>query len=294
MEHIPVLAKEVIEYLDPKPNENFIDATLGFGGHAALILEKTSPNGKLMGIDQDPVALGEAQKKLAPFDDRVFYYRGNFVDLGLVIRDWDVKNVDGILIDLGVSTYQLTDENRGFSFNTDSFLDMRMDPERQHLTAADVINKYSEKELSKIFFELGEEKFSRPIAKKIVEIRYRNPIERTIDLVEIIKTATPPSYRIGKKTHFATNVFRALRMYVNDELGVIKQILPQAVQVVSPGGKIAVITFHSLEDRIVKNFFRDQENLEIVTKKPVGPSDEEVKINPKSRSAKLRVARKII
>ena len=292
MNHVPVLTKEVIETLAPQPNENFIDATLGFGGHAVLILEKNAPEGRLLGIDQDGEALEAAKKNLEKYAERLDTYWGNFTNLGLVVKDWKVGHIDGILIDLGVSTFQLKQYERGFSFRSEAPLDMRMDPDHQRLTAYQVVNEFSEKELTKIIYELGEERFSRQIAKRIAEKRRSSKIETTLDLVRAIKEAIPINIQ-NSKIHFATNTFRALRMYVNDELGVIEKLLPQAVQVLSPGGRLAVISFHSLEDRIIKNFMRTSEKLEILTKKPLVATSEEIAVNPNSRSAKLRVARKI-
>lgn len=289
MKHIPVLLNEVIDNLAPRKNENFIDATLGFGGHAENILEKTAPEGKLLGIDQDMVAIEEASKCLKRFGNRFEANYGNFTKLGLIVRKWEVKTIDGILFDLGVSTYQLTDDQRGFSFNSDAQLDMRMDSNSQKNTAAKIVNEYSQKEITEILFA-GEERFAKPIAKKIIQARKNQPIKTTKELVEIIKLSTPPAYRFSRKTHFATGTFRALRMVVNDELNNLKQALNQAEKILSPGGRLAVITFQSLEDRIVKNFFRDNENLEIKTPKPILPQESEIEINPNSRSAKLRVA----
>lgn len=293
MKHIPVLTKELIENLNPQFNQNFIDGTLGFGGHARLILEKTSPNGKILGIDQDVEALAGARKVLEEFEGRIDLKKANFDDLGLLVRDWEAKEIHGIYFDLGVSTFQLTDEKRGFSFRKNAPLDMRMDQVNNHLTARDVVNKYSEKELAKIIFELGEERSSRQIAAEIVRHRHEKPIETTGDLVEAIRRATPSGYRNALKIHFATKTFQALRIYVNRELENLKNVLPQAVQVLSPGGRIAVISFHSLEDRIVKQFFASNDALEIITKKPIVASAEEISLNPNSRSAKLRVAQKL-
>jgi len=292
--HIPVLQKEVIKILAPHPNENFIDATLGFGGHAQLLLKKIAPYGKLLGIDQDLEALNQAKKNLREFEERFQYYHGNFINLGLIVRDWQVDIIDGILFDLGVSTYQLLTAERGFSFNLSAPLDMRMDPTRQKITAADIVNKYSEKDLSRILFELGEERYAKKIAAKISIARKKEPIRTTNQLVEIIKSAMPPDYRYSREHHFATSAFRALRMAVNDELGSLKKVLPQAIQILSPGGRIAIISFHSLEDRIVKNFFRESQDLEIITEKPIVASVEEIQKNPKARSAKLRAARKLV
>lgn len=290
-EHQPVLIQEVIQYLSPQPNENFIDCTLGYAGHTQLILEKTAPDGQLLGIDQDEVAIVAAQKALSDFKNRVQIEHANFIELGLIVRQWPVDHVDGILIDLGPSTVQLTSE-RGFSFRTDVPLDMRMNPPVQKHSAADILNKLPEKEIAKMLYD-GEERFARQIAKKIIEERYHSPIKTTGQLVEIIKRATPPAYRFNKKIHFATATFRALRMRVNDELENLKKVLPQAVQVLSPGGRIAIISFHSLEDRIVKQFFRDDGRLEVLTPKPIMASEKEIIKNPAARSAKLRGARKI-
>lgn len=289
MKHIPVLTVELLNALAPQRNENFIDATLGTGGHAFKILEKTAPNGKLLGIDWDDSALTEAQEKLNKFGERVSFAHANFTQLGLLIRQWKVKTVNGIYFDLGPSTDKL--KAPGTSFLTDAPLDMRQDL-NQKITAKDIVNKYSEKEIREILFS-GEEKFARQIAKKITVERQKYQIETTLQLVEIIKKAIPPKNRYEGKTHFATDTFRALRIKVNRELENFREVLPQAVSIVSSGGKIAVITFHSLEDRIVKNYFRDNEHLKVLTEKPISASEEEIAQNPPSRSAKLRVAQKI-
>lgn len=286
------MPKEVINYLAPRSNENFIDATVGLGGHAKLILKKTSPGGKILAIDQDRIALEEAEKKLRD-SHRVTFVNKNFSELGLIIRDWKVTRIDGILFDLGVSTYQLTTAERGFSFNINAFLDMRMSPTSQKLSAKDIVNKWDERSLKRILQGYGEEPFAGRIAKGIVRARQTKLIEKTNDLVEIIKKATPPAYRSSRQKHFATATFRALRMAVNNELVNLENGLKQAVQVLSPGGRIIVISFHSLEDRIVKNFFRNKENLKILTPKPVMSSEKEIQQNPKARSAKLRAAIKI-
>lgn len=290
MQHIPVMKNELLELMAPQKNQNFIDATLGTGGHALEILRETAPNGKLLGVDQDGFAIETAKNNLTEFGDRASFARINFTELGLFIREWKVDQIDGIYFDLGPSTDQL--KSSGFSFLTDGPLDMRANPERQKETAADIVNKYPEKEIIKILFA-GEEKSAKQIARKIVQERNKHPIETTLQLVEIIKKSLPPKYRHEKKTHFATDTFRALRMAVNAELENLEQVLPQAVKLLESGGKIAVITFHSLEDRIVKNFFRDSIDLEILTTKPTVASEEEIRINPSARSAKLRVARKM-
>lgn len=289
VKHIPVLQKEVIEILAPKANKNFIDATLGYGGHASLILENTAPSGKLLAIEQDEETLIEAKSNLQKYADRVIFFNNNFTDLGLLLRKWKVEKISGILIDLGPNTKQLKSEERGLSFSSNAELDMRLDKTRQKIKAKDILNKYSETDITRIL-QAGEEKFAKPIARKIIHCRRNHPIERVNDLLEIIKTATPPNYRYQQKTHFATATFRALRIAVNDELNNLKNVLPQAVKAVSPGGRIVVISFHSLEDRIVKNFFRECAEIEILNSKPIIATDEEIAKNPSARSAKMRGA----
>jgi len=291
------MPKEVIKFLAPHADENFIDATCGLGGHSRLILEKTAPKGQLLAIDQDIVALNQARKNLAQFQARITWAHANFAELGLIIKDWPVKKINGILFDLGVSTYQLTAPERGFSFNAPAKLDMRMAPESQRLTAGDIVNQWDAHSLKRILKNFGEEPFAAKIAREIIRVRQNRPIETTDELVAVIKRALPPSYRASREKHFATATFRALRMAVNNELAVLENGLKQALQVLSPGGRIVVIAFHSLEDRIVKNFFRENENrpanrqgLKILTEKPVTASAEEIKTNPKARSAKLRAA----
>jgi len=286
--HTPVLQNEVIKNLAPQKNENFIDATVGFAGHANLILKKTAPKGKLLVIDQDWQALEEVRTKLDPYGERVSFAQANFTELGLLIRDWQQKEISGILFDLGPNTDQLLDQNRGLSFRSDASLDMRMSKDGK-LTAADIVNKYSEKDIAKILYD-GEEKFARSIAKNIVMARVKKPIITTTDLVAIIRRAMPPKYRFQSKSHFATDTFRALRIKVNDEINNLENVLPQAVQVLSPGGRLVIITFHSLEDRIVKNYFRNNNSLEIINNKPIMAAVEEIETNPSARSAKLRVA----
>lgn len=289
MKHIPVLQDEIIKLLAPQPNENFIDLTVGFGGHSASILKKTAPEGKILAIEQDQETLVEAKKNLACFGNRVTFFESNFTEIGLIIRKWPIEHVNGILIDLGPNTAQLLDEERGFSFRSNAPLDMRMDPTRQKTTASDILNKYSEKELAAILLQ-GEEKFAKAISRQIIKSRTIGPIKTTDQLVEIVKSATSPSYRFHRKTHFATATFRALRMAVNDELKNLKNVLPQAMSILSPGGRIAIISFHSLEDRIVKQFLKNQDNIELLTKKPLTATEEEIKNNPSARSAKLRGA----
>lgn len=284
------MPKEVIKFLAPHKNENFIDATCGLGGHSRLILEKTAPKGQLLAIDQDIVALNQAQKNLAEFQARITWGHANFDELGLIIRTWPVKEVNGILFDLGVSTYQLTAPERGFSFNQKSILDMRMSPESQRLSAREIINQWDAHSLKRILKNFGEEPFAGKITREIIHARQNQPIETTDELVAVVKRALPPAYRASRQKHFATATFRALRMAVNNELDVLENGLKQALQVLSPGGRIVVISFHSLEDRIVKRFFQNNPDLEILTPKLIMASEKEIQQNPKARSAKLRAA----
>ena len=293
IKHTPVMTREVIKFLAPSSSKNFIDATCGFGGHSRLILRKTEPRGKLLAIDQDAVALNEAKKNLKNFSGRVTFIKSNFTDLGLVIRLWKVSRVDGILFDLGVSTYQLKAADRGFSFNMDAELDMRMAPDATRLTAKDIVNQWSRRDLRKILFEFGEEPHASAIAREIVYWRRIKPVLKTNELVSIVKRALPPGFRATRKRHFATATFRALRMAVNSELENLESGLKQAEKILSPGGRLVVISFHSLEDRIVKNFFRTTESLKVLTPKPVMASAKEVQKNPSARSGKLRAATKI-
>lgn len=258
-----------------------------------------------MAIDLDPDAINEAANnfglkvaeengRLVAKSDKIILYQSNFSNLQSVATELNLLPVGGILFDLGVSTHQLETPERGFSFNIDAPLDMRMNPKSSMVTAADLVNGLYEKELAELFWNLGEENFSKPIAKRIVEARQKKKIETTNELAQIVLSVrhrTP-----SDRTHPATRVFQALRIAVNDELNSLREALPQAVNVLAPGGRVAVISFHSLEDRIVKDFFRDEEEkgpVKLVTKKPVTPTDEEVESNPRSRSGKLRVAEKI-
>ncbi len=297
MIHIPVLQKEVIDYLNPGPNENFIDCTVGGGGHTAAILEKTSPKGKVLGIEVDTELYQKLKSRMAEFPisnfqfpKRLILVNDNFVNLKEIVEKEKFKNVSGILFDLGMSSWHLEESVRGFSFQRKESLDMRYNPQNP-LTAENILNYYSKEEIEKILREYGEEQFARSIAKNIVEIRKLKPIQNTFQLVEIIKRATPAWYQ--RQKHFAAKTFQALRIAVNDELNNLAKALPQALEILKPGGRLAVISFHSLEDRIVKNFLRDkfkQNSIKILTKKPIGPSEEEIKTNPRSRSAKIRAA----
>ena len=292
MRHIPVLLEETIDLLRLKSGDNAIDCTLGDGGHAAKILEAIKPEGKLLGIDADPESVLRAKRNLYEFGDRAIFVRDNFVNLKKIIDEGKFINIKGILMDLGWSSPQFEERGRGFSFQKEEELDMRYDTASANPTAKELINNLDEKELEKIFREYGEEKFSKKIAKLIIEKRKAKSIDKTTDLVNIILEA----YRNKRgKIHPATRVFQALRIAVNDELGVLKSVLPQAVEALSPGGKLAVITFHSLEDRIVKHYFKGQNGhaLKIINKKPVICGQSECEANPRARSAKLRVAERI-
>lgn len=304
--HIPVLLEEAIDFLDLKQGGVYVDATLGGGGHARKIAEIIGEKGKIIAIDRDQEAIDSAKKNLTEFESRILFAKGNFRDLDKIFENFGIKEADGFLFDLGVSTYQLENPERGFSFsetgeNLNSKLDMRMD-RAQELTAQEIINNYREEQLEKIFQELGEEKYARKIARKIVEARQNKKIETIGELLEIIRAAVPAKYIFGlKKGHFSSRVFRALRMEVNQELPSLEESLPKAFNLLKIGGRLVVISFHSLEDRIVKNFFKEilkEKNgkgavAEILTKKPLTPSKEEILQNPNSHSAKLRAVERI-
>ena len=286
--HKPVLLKEVIEILNPKPGEIFIDATFGGGGHAQEILKKILPNGKLLCVDWDKDAIEKAKKNTVFQRSEVRMEIGNYADLPKIMEKLNFPKVHGMLLDLGFSSDQL-ESGKGFSFSKDEPLDMRFFKEAE-ITAAQVINSFSEKELADIFFKYGEERFSRQIAKEIVKERKKKRILTTLELVEIVKKAVPKNYERGR-INPATRVFQALRIYVNRELENLETVLSEAGEILNSGGRMAIISFHSLEDRIVKNYFKELEKenkAKILTKKPIIASEEEVRNNPKSRSAKLR------
>ena len=289
--HIPVLQKEVIKYLDPKPNENFIDATIGGGGHASELLQKTAPRGRVLGIDwtQEAIQGIKTYQKDMP---NLILICDNFANLAEIVKQNKFNKVKGILLDLGYSSWHLEESGRGFSFQKKELLDMRYNAQNQ-LTAEKIVNFWSKFEIERILREYGEERFAENIAQGIIEERKSKAIQTTSQLVEIISRAVPRGYLHGR-IHFATRTFQALRIAVNDELSNIEKVLPQALQVLELGGRIAVISFHSLEDRIVKNFFKNNlSNINLLQKKPVVPTRQEISINPRSRSAKLRAAIKI-
>lgn len=304
--HKPVLMAEVLKALQPKPGGIYVDGTLGGAGHAAAVLAASSPTGRLLACDRDGVALEAAAKRLAEFAGRFELRRGNFAELS----EWvPAESCDGVLLDLGVSSPQLDVAERGFSFLNDGPLDMRMDT-RQPLTAATLLNRASADELARIFWEYGDERESRRFARAIVHDREQRPFTRTRQLAELIERLSP---RGGRKAHPATRVFQALRIAVNDEIGALHRGLDGALKILKPGGRLAVITFHSLEDRVVKQWGRARARdytvagevdvpelrtprvpeVKLVTRKAIAPSETELAENPRSRSAQLRVMEKI-
>jgi len=290
MNHTPVLLKEVLEYLNPKSGENFIDCTVGFAGHALAILKQIAPSGKILGIELDEKVI----KKLK-LSENIILKQGNFANLKKIVQECHFQPVNGILFDLGISSWQIEQSGRGFSFLRDEPLDMRFDNNTPDLTAEKIINQWPEKELIEIFQEYGEERYARRITQGICGVRKNKSIKTTSQLVEIIRQTIPAKYR-RQKIHFATRAFQALRIAVNDELNNLKKTLPQTLEILEPGGRLVIISFHSLEDRIVKIFFREQakeRSLEILTKKPIRPDQKEINLNPRSRSAKLRAAIKL-
>ncbi len=283
--HISVLLKEVIDLMAPKSNENFVDCTVGLGGHSKEILKKTAPNGKVLGIDLNKNTLKIVRENLAEYGERLILAEDSFANLEEIVRQNNLGEINGILLDLGMSSWEIDESGKGFSFQKDEPLDMRFS-EKTEITAKYIINRWKEDDLIRIFREYGEERFARPIARKIVEERKKKEIATTGELVDVISQV---KHRRGRLNP-ATQVFQALRIEVNSELENLKNVLEQSVNVLSKGGRVAVISFHSLEDRIVKWFFRENDSLEIVTKKPIMADEEETKSNPRSRSAKLRVA----
>ncbi|MGA9225231.1 MAG: 16S rRNA (cytosine(1402)-N(4))-methyltransferase RsmH [Mesobacillus sp.] len=307
--HTTVLLEETVDGLNIKPDGTYVDCTLGGAGHSELILSKLSEKGKLYAFDQDDIAIANAKEKLASYGDRLTIIKSNFLYLQEELEKLGVTEVDGVLYDLGVSSPQLDTPERGFSYHHDAPLDMRMDQDAP-LSAYDVINEWPYEKLVKIFFQYGEEKFSKQITRKIEAAREIKPIESTGELVELIKDAIPAPAR-RKGGHPAKRVFQAVRIAVNDELGVFEKSLEQAIDLIAVGGRISVITFHSLEDRICKVTFKKasetpqlphglpiipeefQPKLKLITRKPILPSEEELEFNNRARSAKLRIAEKL-
>jgi len=306
MSHIPVLLNEILEMLDPKPGENFIDATINGGGHARAILERILPDGKLLGIEWDqevfknlkmdsPNVRQSVERGSTEYSSaNVVLINDNYINLKTIVVENNFQQFNGILFDLGMSNWHVEASGKGFSFLRDEPLDMRYDTLTNDLTANEVVNRYSQSELEKIIREYGEESFARVISEQIARFRKQKPILTTIQLVETIKDAVPAWYR-NRRIHFATKTFQALRIEVNHELENIKLGIQSAIDIAPTGCRIAVITFHSLEDRIVKNLFKESaqsETIALITKKPIATSYKEIKENPKSRSAKLRAVTK--
>lgn len=301
--HQSVLYKEIIHALQPKRGGRYVDGTLGAGGHARGIMEACAPDGQLLGLDVDPQALAIARRILAPYEGRIHLAQASYTSLPGQLAELGWDQVDGILLDLGASSMQFDTPERGFSFMQDAPLDMRFGPHVSQ-TAAEIVNSYSERELADLIYEYGEDRDSRKIARAIVKAR---PLHTTRELVAAIESVSP---RRGDRVHPATRTFQALRIAVNEELASIKEVLPQAVTALRRGGRLAVISFHSLEDRIVKDFFREQSRdlinppyeqiyeqersavLKEVNRKPIVPSDDEIQNNPRARSAKLRIVEK--
>lgn len=308
-EHTTVLLHETVDGLNIKPNGIYVDCTMGGAGHSALILSKLSKEGKLFAFDQDEIAIKNAKDRLAEYEGQLTIIKSNFRFLKEELEKQGVQKVDGILYDLGVSSPQLDTPERGFSYHHDAPLDMRMD-QNADLSAYDVINSWSYEALVKIFFKYGEEKFSKQIARKIEAAREIKPIASTGELVELIKEGIPAPAR-RKGGHPAKRIFQAIRIAVNDELGVFEESLLQAIDILNPGGRISVITFHSLEDRICKVIFKKasetpdlprglpiipeefKPDLKLITRKPIVPTEEELESNNRARSAKLRIAEKL-
>ena len=303
--HVSVLLEETIENLNIQPDGIYVDGTLGGGGHAYHVCSQLGENGRFIGIDQDAVAIAAAGERLKPFEDKVTIVRSNYKDMKQVLHDLGISKVNGIVLDLGVSSYQLDTAERGFSYRENAPLDMRMD-QRQSKTAKDIVNDYSEMELYRIIRDFGEDKFAKNIAKHIVRARQEKPIETTDELTEIIKAAIPMKFR-ATGGHPAKRTFQAIRIELNHELEVLKEHLNEMVELLDEDGRICIITFHSLEDRIVKNIFKKCENPcecppsfpacvcgkkslgKVISRKPILPSEEELEVNPRSKSAKLRV-----
>ena len=303
--HTSVMLMETVDNLKVKPEGVYVDGTLGGGGHAFEVCKRLCATGRFIGIDQDEAAIAAAGERLSPFGDRVTIVRSNYCNMVAEVKKLGIESVDGIVLDLGVSSYQLDEGKRGFSYREDALLDMRMD-QRQDKTAGDIVNTYSEMELFKIIRDYGEDKFAKNIAKHIVMERQKHPIRTTFELTEVIKHAIPAKVR-ASGGHPAKKTFQAIRIELNRELEVLRQSLDGMIEMLGDGGRISIITFHSLEDRIVKNIFKENEDPcicppsfpvcvcgrrskgKVITRKPILPSKKELEENPRSKSAKLRV-----
>lgn len=307
--HTTVLLNETIDLLAPIPGGIYVDATLGGGGHFKEIIKRTGGIGTFIGIDQDEDAINKVKAELSETHENIHLARDNFKNIQNIVRDLDIEKIDGVVYDLGVSSYQLDEESRGFSYMKDAPLDMRMD-NRQELTAEQVVNQWPQEELKNIIKLYGEEAWASRIASFICKSREKKPIKTTAELVDVIKAAIPAAAR-RKGPHPAKRTFQALRIYVNKELDILEKSIEDAAKILKPGGRICIITFHSLEDRIVKNTFKElargcicpkeaivctchhEKTLRVLTSKPVYPTDEEIAQNPRARSAKLRAAERL-
>ena len=304
--HISVLLEETIEGLDIKPDGIYVDGTLGGGGHSYHICEKLNERGRLIGIDQDEDAIRAASNRLEPFKERVTIIRSNYEKMKTVLEELQIDKVDGILLDLGVSSFQLDDQSRGFTYmEENAMLDMRMD-QRQSMTAKDIVNQYSEGDLYRMIRDYGEDRFAKNIAKHIVQRRQERPFETTGELVEVIRQSIPMKIQVTGG-HPAKRTFQAIRIELNRELSVLEETLDEMIELLNPGGRICVITFHSLEDRIVKTIFRRNEDPctcprefpvcicgkkskgKVISRKPILPTEEEMEHNKRAKSAKLRI-----
>lgn len=303
--HVSVLLNETIDGLNINPDGIYVDGTLGGGGHAYEVCKRLSDKGRLIGIDQDGEALEAAREHLKEFEDKITLVRSNYCEIDTILKDLDIDKVDGIVLDLGVSSYQLDNIERGFSYKSDAPLDMRMD-QRQVKTAADVVNTYSENELFRIIRDYGEDKFAKNIAKHIVMERQKKPFETTAQLSEVIKHSIPMKFK-NKGGHPAKKTFQAIRIEVNKELTVLRDSIDKMIELLNENGRICIITFHSLEDRIVKTKFRENENPctcppdfpvcvcgkvskgKVITRKPIVPGDKEITENKRAKSSKLRI-----
>ena len=292
--HSAVMLKEVVEYLNPRPGQIFVDGTLGLGGHAKAILERLGPQGRLITIDRDSQSIAIAKENLSSYLNQCEFIHDDFRNLDKILSSLKIVAVDAILLDLGISSFQLDNPQRGFSIRKDGPLDMRMD-QKSHISAFDLINSLSEKEIDLILKDYGQERWHSRIARSLVSARAKNPIETTQELTQTVLKSIP-HYPRGEKIHPATRTFQAFRIAVNRELESLELALPKCIDCLKAGGRICVIAFHSLEDRIVKQQFRLAErngSVRLITKKPLRPSEEETRSNPRARSAKLRVAEKI-
>lgn len=307
-EHKSVLLHETVDSLNIRPDGIYVDGTLGGGGHASLVCSRLGENGRLIGIDQDADAIAAATERLKPYGGRVTIVRNNYENIDTVLAELGIPGVDGIYLDLGVSSYQLDTAERGFTYREDAPLDMRMD-QRNAETAADIVNGYSEMELYRIIRDYGEDRFAKNIAKHIVRARQEKPLETTGELIEVIKAAIPAKVR-ATGGHPAKRTFQAIRIELNKELEVLEHSIDKMIGLLNPGGRLSIITFHSLEDRIVKNKFKENENPcvcppdfpvcmcgrksrgKVVTRKPIVPTGQEIEENKRSKSSKLRVFEK--